>query len=222
LVVNPEDDNDTVNKFVKITPSLERESFGLPKVDLNISKRISLPFLDFVLDSVWLRHSYQELTFRGNMVFPLTPYHLEQLESIERELDIVLGPSQADYFDKVDEKEAAIEVAQRAQQIFDTIAYIENQYPKSTATGKEAMQFLHSYAKLGRVLRVVAEPSEALEVLNKELLNVKIPYLIDKYKASYLQFNKVISQEKTFWTQHLYDDAVESANLYEDALSLLE
>ena len=56
-----------------------------------MSRRVSLPWLDFILQEVRLRHEQKEISVLGDVVFPLTSIEIQSLNQLERveEVDVL-------------------------------------------------------------------------------------------------------------------------------------
>ena len=82
---DPSDDNEKINRFVKLFSTQDSQAL------IEVSRRVSLPWLDFILQEVRLRHEQKEISVLGDVVFPLTSIEIQSLNQLERveEVDVL-------------------------------------------------------------------------------------------------------------------------------------
>ena len=196
---DPNDDNETINQFVKLGITEKNNLL------IHLNRRISLPWADFLINKVWMRHREKEFMMMGDIIFPITDFHLLQLGTYRKKAEAI--PTYKNDMD---------------QFLFlnDQTTSLYEKYSQTTVTGIDHQWFLVSYATLYAAIRTFDAPD--LNSLAMDIRNTKIQPLLNTYETQYRKRNLHILESKTMWTKHVYEDAKTAEDLYQKILILIQ
>ena len=213
---DPKNDNEVINKFVKIRLNDKKN------LEVELNSRMFSSAVDIIFHDYHLDFQNLSVTLTGEALFRIGKYDQSLLADF---VDKTNEIQEEIYSKDASELNALLVHSDFAKYVYNPLVGVKEYYPKSTTTGLEVMMFVYAYAKLVQGITTAQEKigeDYNLSILESGVRGQKILPLLTQYEERYQRLNQERMQEKTFWNGLHYEDAIQAEELFEASQKLLQ